>query len=96
MSRPEAQSLIRHMLLSPYKDGRDWDPQLDPQIYFLKTGRPPYSIPPYSIPGAPYSGVYLTPHLLIACIIQMRDTILPISVHWIVPYDPYAPPPQPL
>ena len=50
------------MLLSPYKAGRDWDPQLDPQIYFLKTGR------------LPYSGVYRMPALLIA---QAKGESLP-------------------
>ncbi len=34
----DAKAVIRHMLLSTYKAGREWEPYSDKQIYFVKSG----------------------------------------------------------
>ncbi len=38
---PEAHghAVVRHMLLSTYPAGREWEPAAEPQIYFIKSGQ---------------------------------------------------------
>jgi hypothetical protein len=38
VSAMDGFGLVRHMLLSTYPAGKEWDPSNEPQVYFIKSG----------------------------------------------------------
>lgn len=38
VSPSEGMAVVRHMMLSTYHGGREWEPYNEPQLYFIKEG----------------------------------------------------------